>query len=534
MKFRLLLIHLLSVFSIAAVAHEPPVMGWSSWNTYRVDINDSLIMRQADAMVALGLDSLGYRYINIDDGFFGGRDQTRGKLLFHPRRFPNGLKPVVDHIHALGLKAGIYSDAGENTCGNFWDNDTIAKGVGLYGHELADCELFFKDLGFDFIKVDFCGGDARQNFDSLSLEPAERYLSIWNSIRSTGRDDVRMNVCRWNFPGTWVCPFASSWRISQDISPSWESVRDIISQNLYLSAYASRGHYNDMDMLEVGRGLSEAEERTHFGMWCIMSSPLLIGCDLTALPESTLSLLRNKDLIALNQDSLGLQAYVVHRENGGYVLVKDIREIGGRSRAVAFYNPTDSLIKISLLFNEIELGGNIRAHNLFDGSRKVFSEGQMSVTLEPHATEIYSLTGESRLMRQKYEAETAFLSHYQELENPLTAHTAFYDKDEQCSGGMKVTNAGNIEGNDVIFNQVSVDYPGKYKLTFICCAPEDSCIGLEVNGEKSGPRQILKSEGFIMEPFEVMLKNGNNTIRLYSDSAPLPEIDYMYVEEISK
>lgn len=505
-------------------------MGWSSWNTYRVDISDSLIMRQADAMVALGLDTLGYRYINIDDGFFGGRDASNGRLLFHPRRFPDGLSAVVDHIHSLGLKAGIYSDAGKNTCGNFWDNDTIARGVGLYGHEQSDCRLFFNDLGFDFIKVDFCGGDARQNFDSLSLDPARRYLSIWNSIRQTGRNDVRMNVCRWNFPGTWVCPFASSWRISQDISPSWASVRDIVNQNLYLSAYASRGHYNDMDMLELGRGLSETEERTHFGMWCIMASPLLIGCDLTTLKGETLSLLRNKDLIALNQDSLGLQAYVALRESGGYVLVKDILEREGLTRAVAFYNPTDSLIDISLPFSEIDLDGNIRARNLFDGSEALISDGQMTVTLVPHATEIFSFTGDSRSMRRKYEAETAFLSRYQELENPLTAHTAYYESDEECSGGMKVTNAGNVEENDIIFDRIHTDHAGTYKLTLRCNAPKDSGLGLEINGEKSVQNQILKSEGFIDVSFEVTLKNGNNTVRLYSVSAPLPEIDYMYIE----
>lgn len=116
-------------------AMELPTMGWSSWNTYHVNINDSLIKRQADALVALGLDKAGYIYVNIDDGYFGGRD-SEGKLLTHPTRFPKGLKPVVDHINSLGLKAGIYSDAGRNTCGFYYDKDTIAHGVGMYGHDL--------------------------------------------------------------------------------------------------------------------------------------------------------------------------------------------------------------------------------------------------------------------------------------------------------------------------------------------------------------------------------------------------------------
>lgn len=124
---------ILFVGCMAAGAEEnisaTPAMGWSSWNTYHVDISDSLIRTQADAMVRLGLKDAGYEYINIDDGFFGGRDEETGKLLIHPLRFPNGLKPVADYIHSLGLKAGIYSDAGRNTCGNYYDNDTIAVGV---------------------------------------------------------------------------------------------------------------------------------------------------------------------------------------------------------------------------------------------------------------------------------------------------------------------------------------------------------------------------------------------------------------------
>ena len=135
-------------------AKDTPIMGWSSWNTYRVNISDSLIMSQADAMVRHGLDSVGYEFINIDDGYFGGRDSITGELLVHPMRFPGGLRPVVDHIHSLGLRAGIYSDAGVSTCGFNWDNDTIARNVGLYGHEYQaplvrirrTCRLILKNV----------------------------------------------------------------------------------------------------------------------------------------------------------------------------------------------------------------------------------------------------------------------------------------------------------------------------------------------------------------------------------------------------
>ena len=155
--------------TLSAQPYEKPTMGWSSWNTYRVNISADLIMKQADAMAQQGLKEVGYKYINIDDGYFGGRD-SNGRLLVHAARFPNGLEPVVKHVHSLGFKAGIYSDAGHNTCGNFWDKDEKGDGVGLYGHDQQDADYFFKRLKFDFIKIDFCGGDAAQNTEHLDLD----------------------------------------------------------------------------------------------------------------------------------------------------------------------------------------------------------------------------------------------------------------------------------------------------------------------------------------------------------------------------
>ena len=181
-----------------------PLMGWSSWNSFRVNISDSLICEVAEAVATNGLKDAGYTYINIDDGFFGGRDAA-GHLLFHPTRFPQGLKPVVDRIHALGLKAGIYSDAGSDTCGSMWDNDKLGCGSGLYGHDLEDCRLFFGELGFDFIKIDFCGGA------KLHLDEQERYTAIRRAIDASGKKGVRMNICRWTFPGEWAAGVAESW-----------------------------------------------------------------------------------------------------------------------------------------------------------------------------------------------------------------------------------------------------------------------------------------------------------------------------------
>ena len=206
-----LLLSLTLLVSCGAFAQEGPTMGWSSWNTFGVNISENIIKKQADAMVSKGLDKVGYKFINIDDGYFGGRDKTTGQLLIHPTRFPHGMKTVVDYIHGKGLKAGIYSDAGHNTCGNYYNGDVIAKGVGLYEHDQQDADFFFKELGFDFIKVDFCGGDGPQNSERLTLDEQERYTAISKAIENTGRTDVRLNVCRWDYPGTWVHDVAFSW-----------------------------------------------------------------------------------------------------------------------------------------------------------------------------------------------------------------------------------------------------------------------------------------------------------------------------------
>ena len=230
-----------NVQAIPSSVFDPPIMGWSSWNTYRININGDLIKKQADAMVQAGLKDAGYSYVNVDDGFFGWRDE-KGVLQPHPERFPNGLKEIADHIHSLGLKAGIYSDAGSNTCGSIWDKDKNGIGVGLYGYENQDATLYFKDWGFDFIKIDYCGAG-----QELNLEEEKRYTEIRQAIDKIGCNHVSINICRWAFPGTWAKKLARSWRISGDINPSWGSVKHIIGKNLYLSAYAGEGHSNDMD-----------------------------------------------------------------------------------------------------------------------------------------------------------------------------------------------------------------------------------------------------------------------------------------------
>ena len=520
-----------------------PLMGWSSWNTFGVDISEELILETARAMATNGLKDAGYTYVNIDDGFFWGHGED-GILRFHPKRFPNGMKPVVDGIHALGLKAGIYSDAGADTCGSMWGGsgkdgkDTGGIGGGLYGHDAADCKLHFTDLGFDFIKVDYCGGKR------LKLDEKTRYTEIADAIKATGRTDVRLNLCRWAFPGTWAADIAESWRTTEDIRANWASVKKLIGENLYLSAYAKPGHYNDMDMLEVGQysgsmktvfgghgdtGLAETEETTHFGMWCMMSSPLLIGCDVRTMPATTKALVTNPYLLAVNQNDLGRQAYVAQRDGETYVLVKDADTRFGASRYVALYNASDEAREIEVRSDAIDLGGTVDAFDLVEMADVGCFTGHVFVKLEPHASKFYRFDASRRIERKVYEAECAYLADYQELRDALKAGTAFPDRREDASGGMIVRNLGNRATNDLVWREVKIDAEGECVLSIDCCSRDEREFFLTI--DEGEPRRLVVKGGERISTVEeaVRLSPGMHTVRLANASASMPDIDRLTI-----
>lgn len=511
---------------------EPPVMGWSSWNTYRIHINEELIKNQAEAMVGRGLKDAGYLFINVDDGFFGHRDES-GKLQTHPERFPNGLKCVADYIHSKGLKAGIYSDAGSNTCGSIWDKDPNGVGVGLYGHERQDADLFFNEWGFDFIKIDYCGAGQQ-----LDLEEEKRYTEIRRAIDEVCKRNISINICRWAYPGTWAKQLARSWRISPDINPSWGSIKSIIGKNLYLSAYAGDGHYNDMDMLEIGRGLRPEEEEVHFGMWCIMSSPLLIGCDLTTIPEASLKLLKNKELIALNQDPLGLQAYVVQHENSGYVLVKDIVKKRGNVRAVALYNPSDTHCTFHVPFPTLELDGKVKVRDVVKQQSEGTKTDGLSYELPAHSVKILRLEAEQRLEPVRYEAEWAYLPQYNDLGK--RSRGVAYVSHKDASGKMIVSNLGGEAENYAEWNEVYSAKGGKYKMNIAYLPTQkrgreilDRKLEVEVNGKKTVLENLETdaSKGMATVTLPIELRAGNNVIRICSPYTWTPDIDCFTLEK---
>lgn len=317
-----------------------PIMGWSSWNNFQINIDEKIIREQADAMITSGMYDAGYRFINIDDGYFGGRD-ANGKLYADAKKFPSGMASLTAYIHSKKLKAGIYTDAGKNTCGSMWNKDANGIGVGIYGHIKQDCSLFFKEWKFDFLKVDWCGAEQQK------LDEATTYTAIIDTVRATSTNII-FNVCRWQFPGEWVIKKADSWRISGDIRATFASILKIIDLNADLAKYSSAGHYNDMDMLQVGRGMTYEEDKTHFSMWCIMNSPLLAGNDLRNMSKETLEILTNKEIIALNQDKGFKQAMRVSKENDIELWIKPLGNPGNKAKAITLLNRSNKETQVTL------------------------------------------------------------------------------------------------------------------------------------------------------------------------------------------
>ncbi|RKE42523.1 glycoside hydrolase family 27 protein [Sphingobacterium detergens] len=345
----------LLVLTVVGQENKAPIMGWSSWNNFRIHINENLIKQQADALISTGLYQAGYRYINVDDGYFGGRD-SHGKLYVDSTKFPNGMDAIAAYLHQKGLKAGLYSEGGRNTCGSIWDNDKKGIGVGMYGHEQQDAELFFKEWNFDFIKIDWCGGL------EMKLNDQEQYSKIISAIRGV-KPNARINICRWQFPGEWAIKLVDSWRISEDIRNNFGSVLAIIDLNKNLNQYSSPGHYNDMDMLQVGRGMTYEEDKTHFSMWCMLNSPLLAGNDLTKMSKETIAILTNRELIALNQDTAFKQAVFIGNDGTVDLWVKQLQ--GKNNTAIAMLNRSDKAVDYHLDSKKLQISPNTKVRDLW-------------------------------------------------------------------------------------------------------------------------------------------------------------------------
>jgi len=286
------------------VAATPP-MGWNSWNTFQCNMDETLIENVADIMQSSGMQAAGYEYVSLDDCWMAGRDDA-GNLLWNTTKFPSGIPALAEYVHGKGLKFGIYQSANTTTCVGLYGGINRAVAVGSLGREAQDAQTF-ASWGVDLLKYDLCAGDR----NSLVV--------MGNALRATGRPIVYSinpgngpgDLRRPDAPGWDPIAVANMWRIEFDINASWTSVLSIIDTDGAFARFAGPGHWNDADMLEVGKGMSVDEDRAHFSMWAILASPLLAGNDIRSMTPVTREILTNTDVIQVNQDALGRQGVLV-------------------------------------------------------------------------------------------------------------------------------------------------------------------------------------------------------------------------------
>ncbi len=342
-----------------AVAATPP-MGWNSWNKFGCDVSDKLIREMADAVVSTGMKDVGYQFVNIDDCWQVSR-ATDGTIVVDAQRFPDGMKPLADYVHSKGLKFGVYTDAGRMTC---------QKRPGSYEHEAQDIKTY-ASWGVDYVKIDWCYAEG--------LEPAAQYPKFRDAIAQSGRPIV-FSICNWGVkaPWTWGPRTGNLWRTTGDISDHYDSMSVIGFSQDGLEKFAGPGHWNDPDMLEVGNGgMKRDEYLTHMSLWAILAAPLLAGNDIRSMSDETKSILTNPEVIAIDQDTKGVQGHRVWDEGPLEIWVKPL--VDG-SQAVGLFNRGESPLQITLDFNKIGAPSSARLRDLWQ--RKDLGTVQNSYTAE--------------------------------------------------------------------------------------------------------------------------------------------------------
>ena len=361
------------------LAKTPP-MGWNSWNKFNCNVSEELLMGMADAMVSSGMKDAGYEYVVIDDCWQVSRDEN-GNIVADKDKFPHGIKYLADYIHSKGLKFGIYSCAGSKTC---------AGRPGGRGHEFQDAIMYAK-WGVDYLKYDWC--------NTTTQDAKATYATMRDGLYTAGRPIV-FSLCEWGVskPWEWASSVGHLWRSTPDISDSWNSMINIVGLEKELSKYAGPGHWNDPDMLEVGNGrMTNEEYKTHFAMWCMLAAPLIAGNDLQKMTPETKAILLNKDLIAIDQDTLGRQA-TCYRDNGDYQIW--VKPLVNNEKAVCLLNKSDEkksvLVDFALLsqINSGRRGGsttfqNYRIKDLWEHKDLDLKENALYIELDPHSAKVY-------------------------------------------------------------------------------------------------------------------------------------------------
>ena len=362
------------------LAMTPP-MGWNSWNKFGCQISEKVVRSVADAMVSSGMKDAGYEYVIIDDCWQGPRDKD-GRITADPVKFPSGIKALSDYIHAKGLKFGIYSDAGRMTCG---------RRPGSQGYEFQDARTY-AEWGADYLKYDWCYTGTRDSQEAYSL--------MADALRATGRDVV-LSICNWGVnrptfsdksrPWEWGQKIGNLWRTTEDINDRWEGggmfalgVSNIIDLHEPLHPYAGPGHWNDPDMLEVGNGgMTTDEYRSQFSLWALMAAPLLAGNDIASMDKTTGEILLNREVIAVDQDPLGVQGRRVRDDGDLEVWSKPLADGG---RAVILFNRGKAPAEIAVSWPELGLPASVpvEVRDLWAHKSLGAKSGRYSATVPSH------------------------------------------------------------------------------------------------------------------------------------------------------
>jgi len=321
------------------LARTPP-MGWNSWNKFAGRIDDATVRGIADAMAGNGMKEAGYRYINIDDTWEAGRD-AQGNIQTN-KKFPD-MKALADYVHSKGLKLGIYSSPGPNTCAGY---------EGSYGHEEQDARTYAA-WGIDYLKYDWCG--ARTLYTDEEM-PAV-YQKMGDALRAQKRPII-YSLCQYGRLDVWKWGAdvgGNLWRTTGDIRDTWDSMTRIGFGQNDLAPWAKPGHWNDPDMLEIGNGgMTEDEYRTHMSLWAILAAPLLAGNDLRSMTPTILNILTDREVIAVDQDKDGKQGTRIWKSGDQEIWG---RPLSGGARAIAIFNRANEPSKVTVRWGELEIDG---------------------------------------------------------------------------------------------------------------------------------------------------------------------------------
>ena len=440
-------------------------MGWNSWNSFANIVNSEIVQQQANTLAANGMKEAGYQYVVIDEGWWLGERDAAGNIVVNPKQWSaitpgqkdGDMANIAAYIHSLGLKAGIYTDAGRDGCSMYPDSGPKYMHTGSEGHYEQDF-LQFSKWGFDYVKVDWCGGAKEKR--SGAVQYAEVARAIQRAEKITGRP-LFFSICEWGSQNPWVWApgvggiESTIWRTGGDIIPpvveslhdaehekrviTLQNVLDSFNTGMHPEAQHT-GYYNDLDMMVIGmRGMSEAMDRIHMGLWAIASAPLMVGSDLTRLSPASLSLLTNKDVLAIHNDPYSLQPIKVAEPFPGVQVWAKPMAVAGR-RAVAILNRTDAAAQVKIDWSKLGLEGAPRS--LRDvWNRQAVAPSEATFNVPAHDIVLLSLEGEDKKPAE-YPASESEINGIQAMSAPTFAQLEFVNN----SGRVAVVRVKSTSG----------------------------------------------------------------------------------------